>query len=82
MEIGLKLGRDEGLKLGRDEIVQEFKSLIIEILELRFGAIPQRLRGRIHGIGEPGNLNRLRHKLREAASIEDCERIVSSETPH
>ena len=70
------------MNLGRAEGAQELTSLIVEVLELRFDAVPQRLRERIHGIGELGNLKILRHKLRDAASIEDCERIVSSETPH
>ena len=79
---GMNLGRVEGINLGRAESAQNFADMIVEVLELRFEAVPQRLRERIHGIGEPGNLNRLRHKLRDADSIEDCERIVSSETPH
>jgi len=80
---GLDLGIAKGLGLGRQEGVrQALAEVLVEDLELRFGGVPEPLAERIHLIRELDALKGLRRKLREAASIEECERVVASETPH
>ena len=79
-EEGVNIGRAEGENRGRAEGVQELAEVIVENLELRFSNLPQRLKERIQNVGELGALKALRRKLREAASVEDCERIVANES--
>ena len=83
MDKGLDLGRQEGLDLGRQEGVrQALAEVLVEDLELRFGGVSGPLAERIHSIRELDALKGLRRKLREAASLEEYERVVASETPH
>jgi len=62
--------------------MQELANAIAEILELRFGAVPQSLAASIHAVDSFDELTALRRKLRDAASVEECQRIVASVTPH
>ena len=78
-EEGVNIGRAEGENRGRAEGVQELAEVIVENLELRFSNLPQRLKERIQNVGELGALKALRRKLRDAASVQDCERIVARE---
>ena len=83
IEEGFHKGMDKGLDLGRQEGVrQALAEVLVEDLELRFGGVPEPLAERIHSIRELDALKGLRRKLREAASIEEYERVVASETPH
>jgi len=78
---GVNLGREEGVNRGRAEGAQALREVIVEDLELQFSNLPQSLKERLQNVGELGALKALRRKLRDAASVEDCERIVASETP-
>ena len=73
---------ESGFLKGMSKGMQELANAIAEILELRFGAVPQSLAASIHAVDSFDELTALRRKLRDAASVEECQRIVASVTPH
>ena len=82
VEEGFNKGIIEGMNLGRAEGVQELADTIVEVLELRFSSVPLSLKERIQKIGELDALKALRRKLRDASSVDECERIVSNKAAH
>lgn len=82
IEEGFFKGMNEGMGLGCSEGVHVLYETIVEILELRFSTVPQRLKKRLKTIDDLSSLKNLRKKFRIAASIQACERIASEEMSH
>ena len=77
---GINEGLSKGENRGRAEGLQALIDVIVEDLELSFGNISQTLVASLHAVGSFDELKALRRKLRDATSVEDCERIVASQT--
>ena len=65
-ELALKEGLEKGLVEGRQEgLVQNAREAILDVLETRFGQVPDSLRERVNTIGsEPTLKNLLRRAVR------------------
>ncbi len=67
-------GIEEGQRRGREEGLQEgMKTLILELLEHRFGPVPKNLARRIRTIRDRDRLGRLAEQLLDAESLDDLE---------
>ena len=69
-------GRDLGRKEGRDEgSIEAARNAICQVLESRFGPVPEDLDSRIHSVAEPAALEEL---IRRAAVAESLEAFTAA----
>jgi len=74
-EEGLHLGREEGLHLGREEGrregLREARQFVLDLLDERFGAVPDRIRRNVGEIPSLDRLHLLAKKVLTAHSLEE-----------
>jgi len=69
---GVQLGRQEGIQLGRQEGVQQGKqSILLQLLNAKFGTLPEPLVQEIRAITSEQELNRLSLRVLTANSIDE-----------
>jgi len=69
---GRKEGREEGRKEGLEEgRVEGMRQLLLRQMAVRFGPLPDALRGKVEAISSLARLNRLAEKVVVAQSLEE-----------
>lgn len=70
-EVGVREGKEEGRKEGKKVGVQEGKrDLLLELLERRFGDLPDATVQRVHALTSSEELSRLAARVLEAPTLE------------
>ena len=71
-ELALKEGLEKGLVEGRQEgIVQTAREAILDVLDTRFGQVPNSVRERVNAIGSEPTLKNLLRQAARASSLEE-----------
>jgi flagellar biosynthesis/type III secretory pathway protein FliH len=72
LEKGLVEGLEKGLVEGRQEgIVQTAREAILDVLDTRFGQVPDSVRERVNAIGSEPTLKNLLRQAARASSLEE-----------
>ena len=72
LEIGLEKGLEKGLVEGLEKgILQTAREAILDVLDTRFGPVPDSVRERINALGSEPTLKRLLRRAVQASSLEE-----------
>ncbi|MDH4371806.1 MAG: hypothetical protein QE510_00250 [Verrucomicrobiota bacterium] len=71
-ELALKEGLEKGIQKGLEKgILQNAREAILDVLDTRFGEVPDSIRDRINSLGSEPTLKTLLRRAARASSLEE-----------